>query len=211
MPPSSCAIPLQPLVEDLRQRECRRLEDDARNRRGHEHDHRHAQQQRLVIRRTRVTPPAADFGAALGGNLVAPRDRVGDADRDRDDARHDEGDAPAAIVDQIAGDQRGARDAEIAPHAVHRQPHAGVLPFLRHHREADRMIDRGEHADHEQADADLQRRLREPGRDRRRARCRRRTRPSCPRGSICRRASRPDRRTRRRRKSRASRISSRSP
>ena len=133
--------------------------------------------------------------------------RVGEADRDRDDARNDEGRAPAAIVDQIAGEQRGARDAEVAPDAVHRDAHPGVLPFRDDDREADRVVDRREHADHEQA------RCRSAAAYARRpvrieaCRCRRRTRPSCLRGSICRRASRPARRTRRTRRSRGSRIS----
>ena len=67
--------------------------------------------------------------------------------------------APAAVIDEIAGDQRGAGDAEIAPDAVDGEAHAGAAPFLDHDRQPDRMIDRREDADDEQADADLQRRL----------------------------------------------------
>ena len=69
------------------------------------------------------------------------------------------------MIDEIAGDEGGARNTEIAPDAVHGQPHTGVLPLLRHDGEADRMIDRGEDADDEETDADLQRRLREGRRD----------------------------------------------
>ena len=124
---------------------------------------------RALLSKAEATLPLAACGLrcrVLDGNLVAPRDPVREADRNREGARNDERHAPAAVVDQVAGDQRGARDAEIAPHAVHGEPHAGVLPFLRHHRETDRMVDRGEHADHEQPDPDLQRRLRKSGRDR---------------------------------------------
>ena len=76
-------------------------------------------------------------------------------------ARHDEGDAPASVVDEVAGDQRRTRHAQVAPHAVDGDAHARVLPLLHHEGEADRVVDRGKHADHEQADADLQRRARE--------------------------------------------------
>jgi hypothetical protein len=70
------------------------------------------------------------------------------------------------VVDEIAGQQRRAGDAEVAPHAVHRDAHAGVLPLGGDDGEPDRMIDRREHADDEQADADLQGRLRKSGGDR---------------------------------------------
>ena len=102
-------------------------------------------------------------------NLAPLMHGIEQAGCDRENAGHDEGCAPAAMIDEIAGDQRRAGDAEIAPDAVHGEAHAGVLPLLRDDGEADRMIDRGEYADDEQADADLQRRLREGGGDRRRA------------------------------------------
>ena len=115
----------------------------------------------LTSARWAPRPPCA-FTLALRMHDLRPhQDRVGDADQDRDDARHDEGDAPAAMVDEVAGDQRRAGDAQVAPHAVDGDAHARVLPLLDHDGETDGMIDGGEHADDEQAEADLERRARE--------------------------------------------------
>ena len=101
-------------------------------------------------------------GARPGRRDLRPHQkRIGDADQDRDDARHDEGDAPAAVVDEVAGEQRRAGHAQVAQHAVDGDAHAGVLPLLHHDGEADRVVDGGKHADHEQPDADLERRARE--------------------------------------------------
>ena len=51
------------------------------------------------------------------------------------------------MINKVAGDQGGAGDAKIAPDSVDGDAHAGVLPFLNHDREANGMIDGGEHAE----------------------------------------------------------------
>jgi hypothetical protein len=66
---------------------------------------------------------------------------------------------------------------------------------LRHHREADRVIDRRENADHEQPDADLQRRLRKTGPDRGEPDADKEHDHHALDGSICRQAIPPDTRT----------------
>jgi hypothetical protein len=77
---------------------------------------RDAQQQRLDVGRA----PARRWRAGAWTrdwllDLRPHQDRVGDADQDRDDARQNEGHAPAAVVDEIARDQRRAGDARGCP------------------------------------------------------------------------------------------------
>ena len=69
------------------------------------------------------------------------------------------------MIDQKAGDQRGAGDAEIAPDPVGGDAHARVAPLGGDDGETDRMIDRREDADDEEPGADLQRALGEAGGD----------------------------------------------
>ena len=158
--------PLQSFVEHLGQGEGRGLKDQARNRGRYEHDRRNAHQQRLVIRRKR------SVGGSLRGRFAVSLhdgrplvESVESAHHDGKNAGHDEGRAPAAVIDEIAGDEGGTGNAEIAPHAVHCDPHTCVLPSLGDDGESDGMIDRSEHTNEEQSDADLQRGLRHRCRD----------------------------------------------
>ncbi|MEY9619667.1 hypothetical protein ABH982_003124 [Bradyrhizobium ottawaense] len=97
--------------------------------------------------------------------LVHDQHRKGDTDQDRDHAGNDEGETPAEILADHAGDQRRGGNAEIAPDAV--DAHLAAEPVgIRHdHGGADGMIDRGEDADGEQRGAELHGRLHEADRD----------------------------------------------
>src|SRR5215467_9574770 len=77
------------------------------------------------------------------------------ADHDRGYARHEEGDAPAAVVYEVTSDEGGTGDTEVAPHAIDGDAHPRVLPFLDDDGEADGMIYGGEYADHQQPEPDL--------------------------------------------------------
>ena len=67
------------------------------------------------------------------------------------------------------GDAGGERDAEIAAHAVERHGAAALRRVFDDHGGADRMIDRGEHAEREQGDREHGKRRREGGADQREA------------------------------------------
>jgi len=104
--------------------------------------------------------PHLDLGARRS-DLPPRQGRVGNPDQDRDDARDDEGHAPAAVVDEVARDQGGTGNAQVAPHAIDGDAHPCVLPCLDDDGEPDGVIYGGEQADREQAEADLQGRARE--------------------------------------------------
>ena len=90
-------------------------------------------------------------------------DRVGAAQREAERARYRKRGPPARRVDEPAGEQGGAGHPHVSEHAVDRQRHAGPAAPLHHQGEADRMVDRGEQADQEQAGTDLERGVRECG------------------------------------------------
>ena len=80
-------------------------------------------------------------------HLLARRDEREDhGARQRDGAWHREGGAPAHVLDQEAGEDRGAGDAEIAGQAVDADREPGILRLLHEHRDAHRMVDGREHA-----------------------------------------------------------------
>jgi hypothetical protein len=79
--------------------------------------------------------------------LVNHRPQEGCADQHGDDAREDEGPAPAEILADDAGDQRRRRHAKIAPDAIEAHLAAEPIGIGHDHRGADGMIDRREQAD----------------------------------------------------------------
>ncbi len=101
--------------------------------------------------------------------LLRRDDREHDAARDRHESRHDERGAPADVLDQEAGRQRGRRDAEVAGEAVHADHAARPVRALHEHRDADRVVDRRERADDRERDRELPGRLRQRDEERRRA------------------------------------------
>ena len=131
---------------------------------------------------------------------------IGDAGRDADHGRNEERAAPADPRGQDRGDAGGERHAEIAADAVEGERAAAVGRGRDHDRGADRMIDRGEHAEREQRDRERNevRRQRRGGAGSGRSRCR--TPPSCSGGSSGRRASPPAARRCRRRRTRRCRA-----
>ena len=98
--------------------------------------------------------PHVRRGAAAGGELAVVRHHheIGDAGRDADHGRNEERAAPADPCGQRRGDAGGERHADIAADAVEGERAAAVGRGRDHDRGADRMIDRGEHAEREQRD-----------------------------------------------------------
>ena len=79
------------------------------------------------------------------------------ADAESDCARNDERRPPAYGVGERARDQRGECDADVAEDPIHSEDPAHVLPVRDEHRDADRVVDRGEHADEREAQGDVHR------------------------------------------------------
>ena len=102
----------------------------------------------------------------ITADRLMPQRQIGKPCTYGEDTRKDERHAPTAIVDQISGDQCRAGDAQISPDTVCGYAHAGIAPRHGDNGEANRMIDRGEHANHEQTAADLYRRCSKAGCDR---------------------------------------------
>ena len=92
--------------------------------------------------------------------------RVGGAEPNGDRTGQNEGVAPAPGVDEPAREQCGGGDAEVAEHAVDGERNAGLRPSVHDHREPDRVVDGGEHADCEQSGRDFDRRISERRGDR---------------------------------------------
>ena len=137
------------LVDDLRQRDRHGVEDQA----GAERDH---DEQAEDHRRGRLGQRDVGRGAALGRVRALSSGTsqiIDDAGRDADHARHQESAAPGERRGQRRGDAGGERHAEIAADAVERHGAAALGGVFQNHRGADRMIDRGEHAEREQRDA----------------------------------------------------------
>ena len=157
-------------VEDLREREGGALEDQAADRGGEHDDREHPHEGRALDRQCRR--PGLLRSRALcadGGPVFAPRPhehRVGDPEADGDHAGEHERIAPAAGVDEPPGEQRGGGNAEVTEHAVDRERDAGLRSPVHDHREADGVVDRGEHADREQSGRNLDRGVRHRRRDR---------------------------------------------
>ena len=136
-----------PLVDQLGQRDGHGVEHqagggaDQDEQREHRDHHPHRQ-------------PHVRRGAAAGGMLAVVRHHheIGDTGRDADHGRHQERAAPADPSGQSRGDAGGERDADIAANAIEGERPAAVDRGRDHDRGADRMIDRGEHAEREQRD-----------------------------------------------------------
>jgi hypothetical protein len=77
--------------------------------------------------------------------------------------------APAPQVHQRARDDRREGEPEVAPQAVPAERHAEVLGRGDQHRDAHRVVDRGEHPREREARGDLPRRGGEAGEEKRRA------------------------------------------
>ncbi len=79
----------------------------------------------------------------------------GDGADQADHARDDERRLPAEALGDVDREAGGDGDAHVAGQAVHADREAGVLGLLDQHRDADRVIDRGEGAHQGQRGADL--------------------------------------------------------
>ena len=151
MPPTATSeMPLpMPLVDHLGQRDGHGVEHEARGgadqdeQRKHRDHHPHRQ-------------PNVGRGAAPGGELAVVRHHheIGDPGRDADHGRHQERAAPADPCGQRRGDAGGKRDADIAADAVEGERPPAIDRGSDHDGGADRMIDRGEHAEREQRDGE---------------------------------------------------------
>ena len=147
MPPTATSeIPEpMPLVDHLGQRDGHGVEHEAGGGADQdeqpEHRDHHPHRQPHVRRR-----------ASPGGELAVVRHHheIGDPGRDADHGRHQERAAPAEPCGQARRDAGGERDADIAADAVEGERAAAVGRGRHHDRGADRMIDRGEHAEREQ-------------------------------------------------------------
>ena len=109
---------------------------------------------------------AAGAGVAScrrAADLGPKEDRVENAQRDGNQPRRDERHPPAAVIDEIARNERGAAHAKVAPDAIERNAHAGILPPPCHDGEADGMIDCRKNTEHEQGGPDFHRRAGECG------------------------------------------------
>ncbi len=122
-----------------------------------------SKEQRLEVGRQHLDGRGRLLAHLRRDDLGPHQHSVADADQDRDDAWHDERGTPSAVVDEVARDQRGTGDAQVAPHAVDGNAHARVAPLLHHDGESDGMIDGGKDAEDEKASADLKRRAGEGG------------------------------------------------
>ena len=149
MPPTATSeMPdADPLVDHLGQRDGHGVEHEARG--GADQDEQPEHRDHHPHRQ-----PHVRRGAAAGGELAVVRHHheIGDPGRDADHGRHQERAAPADPCGQRRGDAGGERDADIAADAVEGERAAAVGRGRDHDRGADRMIDRGEHAEREQRD-----------------------------------------------------------
>ena len=150
----------QPFLEQFRQGQADGMEDDAAEQDGQDQGDADADQHApfqigivgidyRLLRRRRFA------------RLVAAEGDIGQAGEDRDNAGHDEGDAPVVVVDQEAGRDRRHGDAHVAPDAVDAKRQPDLLLAVDHHGDAHRVIDRREDSDQEQRQHHLHRALRE--------------------------------------------------
>ena len=131
--------------------------------------------------------------------LVGNEPDIGGAGRDADDARHEEGAAPGQRGGEERGDPAASEMPRLPQTPLNAMRASAMGRALDHHRGADRMIDRGEDAEHEQRDGEHRQRRRQRRGDQRHAAADDRRRPSCCAGSNGRQASLPAARTSRRR------------
>ena len=138
----------EPLVDDLRQRHRHDVEDQAGGERDHDEQAEHGRGDPGREPHVRRRGVALDRLVVIVGN----EPKIDDAGQDTDHRRNDEGAAPSDHRCQHGGDAGRERDAEIAAHAVEGERAAARGRLLDQHRGADRMIDRGEHAERRQRD-----------------------------------------------------------
>jgi hypothetical protein len=101
---------------------------------------------------TRVAARRAGATASCGAD-----EREQHAARKRRERGYDESHMPACILQQRAGHDGRQRDTHVAREAVHANRQARSLRALDEHRDADRVVDRGEYAEHRQCRTKLPR------------------------------------------------------
>jgi hypothetical protein len=131
---------------------------------GRGHHEEHARQHRRRQLHARLARPLRRRLAL--GRRHAQEDH---AERDAHEPGHDEGRAPAEGLDQVAGEQRRRRDAEVAREAVDADRRPRVLRLPHQHRDAHRVVDRCERAEQRERRCHLPGVLRQRDEDRRRA------------------------------------------